>query len=170
MITTEINITQFLAEYIRGKYNNGANEAVKIPDSTDLYHSIWDVMSKRPSGTNPCDRGNLSIILPDRRIGKDPMYYNYIHARGVDIIENKIRNMFNAELHAMLTDNDQNGHEMDNIDVVHQFLCMYCIDSISEDALIKNYYRWRENIRKRKRRRDYKKKLKTDKNYSDQSA
>ena len=34
------------------------------------------------------------------------------------------------------------------------------IDSISEDALLKNFYRWRENIRKRKKRREYKKKLK----------
>ena len=53
-----------------------------------------------------------------------------------------------------------NGHLLKNLDVVHHFLCSYCIDSISEDALLKNFYRWRENIRKRKTRREYKKKLK----------
>lgn len=170
MITTEINITPFLAEYIRGKYNNGAIEPVNIPQTTDLYHVLWDLMAKRPAGYNQVDRGNLSIILPDRRVGKDPMYYNYLAPAGVKIIQDKIRSMFNAELHSMLLENDQNGHELDNIDVVHQFLCMYCIESISEDALIKNYYRWRENMRKRKARREYKKRLKSEKNYSDQRA
>ena len=57
-------------------------------------------------------------------------------------------------------ENDLNGHELNNLDIVHNFLCAYCIDSISEDALLKNFYRWRENIRKRKKRREYKKKLK----------
>lgn len=170
MITTEINITPFLAEYVLGKYNNGALEPVTIPQNTDLYHVIWDLMAKRPAGASPVDRGNLSIILPDRRVGKDPQHYNYIAPAGAKIIENKIRSMFNAELHASLLENDQNGHELDNIDVVHQFICMYCIESISEDALIKNYYRWRENMRKRKARRDYKKRLKSEKNYSDQRA
>lgn len=170
MITTEINITPFLAEYVIGKYNNGALEPVTIPQTTDLYHVIWDLMAKRPAGASPVDRGNLSIILPDRRVGKDPLHYNYIAPAGAKIIENKIRSMFNAELHASLLENDQNGHELDNIDVVHQFICMYCIESISEDALIKNYYRWRENMRKRKARRDYKKRLKSEKNYSDQRA
>ena len=38
MITTSIMITPYLAEYLRGKYNNGADEPIRIPDNTDLYH------------------------------------------------------------------------------------------------------------------------------------
>lgn len=47
MITTSINIEPYLAEYLRGKYNNGSEEAFRIPDNTDLYHTIWTLMAKR---------------------------------------------------------------------------------------------------------------------------
>ena len=68
--------------------------------------------------------------------------------------------MFNQELHSELLENDRLGHLLDNIDVVHRFLCQYCIISISEDALLKNYYRYRENLRQRKKRRERREKLK----------
>ena len=72
MITTSISITPYLAEYLRGKYNNGADEPFRIPDNTDLYHVIWTLMSRRHQNQSPIDDGNLTIILPERRIGKDP--------------------------------------------------------------------------------------------------
>ena len=46
MITTSITITPYLAEYLRGKYNNGANEPFRIPDNTDLYHVVWSLRSE----------------------------------------------------------------------------------------------------------------------------
>lgn len=70
MITTSINIEPYLAEYIRGKYNNGCEEAFRIPDNTDLYHTIWTLMAKRQKNQSPVDSGNLTFILPERRIGK----------------------------------------------------------------------------------------------------
>jgi hypothetical protein len=160
MITTSIQIEPYLAEYLRGKFNNGSSEPFRIPDNTDLYHIIWTLMAKRRSDQSPVDNGNLTFILPERRIGKDPLVYNYLSSRSARIIEIEIRRMFNRELHSIMDENDQNGHEFNNLDIVHNFLCSYCIESISEDALLKNFYRWRENIRKRKRRREYKKKLK----------
>ena len=72
MITTSISITPYLAEYLRGKYNNGSDEPFRIPDNTDLYHVIWTLMSRRHQNQSPIDDGNLTIILPERRIGKDP--------------------------------------------------------------------------------------------------
>lgn len=159
MITTSIHIEPFLAEYLRGKYNNGANEPLHIPDNTDLYHTIWTLMSRRRKDQSPVDTGNLTLILPDRRIGKDPTSFNYLSPRSAKIIELEIRRMFNRELHTMMDENDQNNHELSNLDVVHNFLCSYAIEAISEDALIKNFYRWRDNIRKREKRRSYKKKL-----------
>lgn len=161
MITTSIQIEPYLAEYLRGKYNNGADEPLKIPDNTDLYHIIWTLMAKRQCNQSPVDNGNLTFMLPERRIGKDPKVYNFLSPRSTKIIELEIRRMFNRELHSVMDENDQNGHELNNLDVVHNFLCYYCIDSISEDALLKNFYRWRDNLRKRKKRRDYKKKLKS---------
>lgn len=160
MITTSIQIEPYLAEYLRGKFNNGSDEPFRIPNNTDLYHVIWTLMAKRRADQSPVDNGNLTFILPERRIGKDPQVYNYLSLRAAKIIEIEIRRMFNRELHIVMDENDQDGHELNNLDIAHNFLCSYCIDSISEDALLKNFYRWRENIRKRKRRREYKKKLK----------
>ena len=68
--------------------------------------------------------------------------------------------MFNRELHTAMDEKDLNVQKKNKHKNKHKFLCAYCIDSISEDALLKNFYRWRENIRKRKKRREYKKKLK----------
>lgn len=161
MITTSINITPYLAEYLRGKYNNGANEPLRIPDNTDLYHLVWAFMTRRPKDASPVDNGNLTIILPKRREGKDPKYFNYLSIRAAKAIESEVRRMFNLELHSVMMENDQDGHLYDNIDIVHRFLCSYCMESITEDALLKNYYRWRDNLRKRTKRREYKKKLKS---------
>lgn len=159
MVTTTISIIPYLAEYMRGKYNNGSDEPFQIPDNDDLYHVIWALMMKRPVNASPTDSGNLVFVLPDRRIGKDPAYYNYLSPRSQKIIGDRISSLFDLELHQKLDENTQNGHPMDNINVVHQFMCSYGIDSISEDALLKNYYRWREKVRQREKRRGYKRKL-----------
>ncbi len=153
MITTKITITPYLAEYIIGKYNHCNKGEVRIPDSSDLYHIIWEYMSRRPAEVPVLESGNLEIALPDRRAGKDPAVYNYLSVRAVKGIELHIKNMFNQELHSELMDNDRRGHFLDNIDVVHKFLCTYGIESISEDALLKNYYRYREALRQRKKRK-----------------
>lgn len=157
MITTSIHIEPYLAEYLRGKFNNGANEPFRIPDNTDLYHTIWSLMLPRPKDYTPIDEGNLTFALPDRRIGKDPTVYNYLSLRAARIIEREIRRMFNREVHIAMDENDLNGRALRQIDVVHMLLCSYGIESITEDAILKNFYRWRENVRKRSKRRSYKK-------------
>ena len=158
-MTTSIIIQPYLAEYIYGKYNNGATEAVKIPDSSDLYHIIWEYMQKRPKEVSPVDEGNLIICLPERRIGKNPLVYNYLSKRATKGIEKFIKNMFNQELHDTLMDNDKRGHLFDNIDVVYRFLNLYAIESITADALLKNFYRYRESLRQKKKRRERKEML-----------
>ena len=70
MITTTINITPYLAEYLRGKYASGSNDPVNIPDNSDLYHVIWNYMSRRPNNM-PHSDGNIVLALPNRREGKN---------------------------------------------------------------------------------------------------
>lgn len=159
MITTKITITPYLAEYIIGKYNYCNSGEVKIPDTSDLYYLIWEYMSRRPDNVSVMESGNLAIALPDRREGKDPTVFNYLSVRAIKSIELHIKNMFNQELHSELMDNDRRGHFLDNIDVVHKFLCTYGIESISEDALLKNYYRYREALRQRKKRKQRRERL-----------
>jgi len=158
MIQTSIQITPYLAEYIRGKLNCFGDEPLQIPDSLDLYHVVWTLMAKRQKNQSPIDTGNLTLALPDRRIGKDPTVYNYLSAHAAKIIDAEIRRMFNHELHSLMKDNETFGHEQSNLDVAYRMLCEYGITSIGADALLKNYYRYRENLRKRARRREYRRK------------
>jgi len=162
MITTSINIEPYLAEYLCGKYNQGLSGPFKIPDKTDLYHAIWDLMTTRRKDNPQIDTGNITLILPNRRIGKNPLYFNYLSQRSAKIIEKDVRRMFNRELHLIMDENDLNNHEYSNIDLVYRFLNAYHITSISADALLKNFYRWRDSVRKRGKRRKYTKKVKTN--------
>ena len=159
MITTSITVQPYLAEYLYGKYNNGSHDAVKIPDTSDLYHLIWEYMAKRPKDVSPVDEGNLILSLPDRRIGKDPLVFNYLSERAAKGIEKFLKKMFNQELHDTLMDNDKQGHYLDNVDVVFRFLSQYGIESITSDALLKNYYRYREALRQKKKRKERKEML-----------
>lgn len=155
MITTKISIKPHLAEYVIGKYNDHKKNPVQFPDNLDIYHTIWDCTQKRPTNCQP-DEGNLEICLPDRRIGKAPETYNYLGERSQRIIERKIESKLWAELHDFL-DEEKHKFGIEYIDTVHYFMVKYGITSITEDALLKNYYRWRELVRKRSRKREYKK-------------
>jgi hypothetical protein len=157
MITTTIEIEPYLSEYIKGKFGMMSLDPVTFPDNTDLYHVIFDLVQKRPSGLSPIDQGNLEITLPCRRIGKNPEVYNYLSQRAQKIISKRIKLMFDNELHERFEENYRDGHRLDNIEIAFGFLTMYGIESITEDALLKNYYRWRDNCRKRQHRRKYNK-------------
>lgn len=159
MVTTKIQITPYLAEYIRGKYSNCSNDPIQLPSDSDMYHVLWSLMMKRPNNVPLREEGNIEFALPDRRVGKDPAYFNYLSPRAAKIIERSVERLFNQELHQVLDDNMADGRVYDSKDVVLQFMYSYGIESISEDALLKNYYRWRDKVRKRLKRREYKKKL-----------
>lgn len=162
MITTKINIKPHLSEYCYGRFSHCSPDPVRFPDEYDIYHTVWNLMQRRPVNC-PVDSGNLEIVLPCRRktegqVRKDPAVYNYLGQRSAKIIERQIEVMMFAELHDRL---DENKHLLgiEYIDTIFEFMNQYNITSISEDALKKNYYRWREITRRRKIRRNYTKKL-----------
>jgi len=99
----------------------------------------------------PVDSGNLEIVLPEMRSSKQPKTYNYIGSRSGKTIEKKIEEMFWFDLRNFI----ENGHAKRGIsykESAFEFLYMYGISSISEDALVKHYYRWRKKIRNPGRR------------------
>ena len=149
MITTKISIKPHLVEYVSNKFGE-TDGCVRFPDSMDLYHTIWDLMSRRPAQCRP-DAGNIEIILPDRREGKAPETYNYLSRKSQQIIERRIENIFWAELHDHVIE-EKNRYGTPYIDSINQFICRYSIESITEDGLKKNCYRWINKIRKRKKR------------------
>ena len=156
MVTSKIQIKANLKEYSIGRFNNHADGPVCFPDNLDLYHTIYDLLRKRPVNAPPIDRGNLEIFLPVRQNGKKVEYYNYLGERSTLVIEKKIETMMWAELHDLI-DEQKHRFGVEYIDIVHQFMCKYGIESITEDALLKNYYRWRHKVRRRNGRREYKK-------------
>lgn len=150
MTTIKIFVDEYVAEYIRGKYFDATQGAVHFPDSLDIYVTIYDLLQKRPA-TSPVDAGNLEFCLPDRRKGKNPDVYNYLSERSAKILGNKMRVMMWAELHDFMDENKHvNGIQFK--ESVYVFMRRYCIDAITEDALIKNYQRWREKLRRNKKR------------------
>ena len=144
MTTVKIKIKDHLKEYVMSKFVcEGAENAVSFSDRLDVYHVIYDLTSKRPGDS--VEFGNLSIALPDRREGKDPMYYNYLSIGAQKIIEKKIDVMFWSELHDF-ADENKHKHGTDYNESIYIFMRKYVIESISEDALLKHYYRWRKKV------------------------
>ncbi len=155
MIIAKIEIEPAVAEYVLGKYYDAGIGAVKFPPSSEMYITIYNLMAKRPAD-KPVDSGNLPIALPDRRAaneagGKDPQIYNYLSARAAAIIGSRLSVMMWAELHERL-DEDKHLRGIRYKDSVFEFMQKYGIESITEDALLKNYQRWRDKIRRRLKR------------------
>lgn len=159
MITTKIKVKPHIAEYCYGKYTNGEGDPVRFPHNIEIYHTIWDLLIKRPANA-PIDQGNLEIHLPNSKMRtelgfvKNPSIYNYLSARSVKMIERKIETFMFAEIHDMLYLNKQ-AFGIDFSATVHHFMCKYGIDSVTEDMFIKNFYRWRNNLLRRKIKRNY---------------
>lgn len=155
-----IRIEQYLAEYISAKYGKDATTGgIKIPCCTDLYFCVWEHMSKQRTNQPNVIDGNLRIHLPLRKAGsvcspwKDPVYYNYLSVAAAKEIETQIRRMFNFELHRVLLENEEFGRQRRNLDVIYDFIHTYQLKSISSDALLKNYYRFRNRLRPKKVRK-----------------
>lgn len=160
MITVRISVEPHVAEYIHGKFFDQSLGVVRFPSSLDIYVLIYDLLQKRPAEA-PVDSGNLQFMLPDRREanvsgGKSPEQYNYLSARSAKILGDKMRLMMWAELHDFL-DNEKHVKGIQFKESVFVFMCRYGIESVTEDALWKNYQRWRDKQRKKQKRRYTKK-------------
>ena len=150
MVTTRIQVKPHLKEYISGKYNQFSDRQVIFPDNLDIYHTIFNLTEKRPAKC-AVDTGNLEIVLPHPRGAKHPETYNYLSIRSQKIIERKLEVMFWADFREFI---DFRIHRLGTscIEAVFTFMKKYGIQSISEDALKKNYYRWRKKVRNQAKR------------------
>lgn len=155
MITVRITVEPHVAEYIRGRYFDHDLGTVRFPSASDIYVTVYNLLAKRPAD-HPVDTGNLEFALPDRRDanmagGKDPKTYNYLSARAASMLGNRFRVLMWAELHEFM-DEEKHLNGVRYKDSVYMFMRKYAIDSISEDALLKNYQRWRDKVRRRLKR------------------
>ncbi len=156
---TTIRVEPYLAEYVSAKYGvDPMTGGVRVPCQTDLYHCIWEHMARQRANQGEPHDGNLRISLPCRKARvegqawKDPAYYNFLSHGAAREISGCIRRMFNFELHRALMENEEFGRRRRNLDVIRDFIISYQLRSISEDALLKNYYRFRNRLRPKKPR------------------
>ena len=155
-----IDIEPYLAEYAKKRFVlNRNNGGVVIPSSYDLYHCVWTHMSRPPHDYDRSKTGNLKISLPCRRANldegpwKDPAYFNYLSSSAAHAIEVCLRRMFNFEFHNLMSENEEQGRPRRQIEVVEDFIRKYDLLSISSDALIKNWQRYRSRLHPKRPRR-----------------
>lgn len=150
MITVKIDIIPYVAEYIKGKFYDPEKGCVRFPSGLDIYILIYDLLQKRPSDAS-VDTGNLEFALPVRREGKNPETYNWLSGRSAKMLGDKMRLMMWAELHEFMDEN-KHAEGISFKDSAFIFLRKYGIESISDDALLKNYQRWRDKLRRNMKR------------------
>ena len=153
MITTKIQVKPFLAEYAKNRFSVEGKEYIKFPDSEYLYHVMCDLMSKRPESAK-IDTGNLEIALPRQARGKDPVTFNYIFEAGQKVIEKKLTRLFWAHVHEFIDEQVRTYGEPIN-ESAFLFMTKFGISEITEDALVKSYYRWRGRTREKRKKRKY---------------
>lgn len=150
MVFVNIDVSPEVAEYAAGKYADPDTGAVHFPAGSDIYITLFDLLQKRPA-VCPVDRGNLRLALPCRREGKNPAVYNYLAQRSAAIINDRLRTAMWAELHEAV-DQAKHVQGIQIKEAVWTFMTRYGIESISEDAMLKNYQRWRAKVRMRAKR------------------
>lgn len=156
-MTTRINVDEYCAEWLRAKYAD-EDGVIYLPSDSDLYHLLWDLMARRPADVSPIDSGNIEIFLPCRREGKRPDTFNYIHANSQKIFNTKVKSLISLDLHSFVEGLCKHGVML--IEAVAQYKLKYQIDSISDEALLKNIQRWRNKLYMRTYRRKYNSKAK----------
>lgn len=152
MITLKFNIKPYLAEYMSIRYSWPERSSVKIPPNTDLYHLMIDLLSRRPVNAGR-DVGNIEFQLPHRSSGKRTETYNYLPPYAQRKIESAIYTMHWSEFH-MFCEYQMHIKGESLLMSVLLFKSKYNIESLSQDAYIKNYQRWRD--RQKVCRRTYK--------------
>lgn len=148
----EIRVEPYLAAYARRKFDTDPKTGgIRIPDSFDLYHCVWQLMSRQPRHISEGSQlpPNLRIHLPARRATenlaqKNPAYYNYISPRFYWIIGKSLRRLFNWEFHHYVEQRLQEGTS--KIDAVRAFVRLYHLGIDCEDALLKNLQRYERSM------------------------
>lgn len=155
MITTTIYVKPYLAAYMYVRYQNSVVtefNAIRLKSIENLYHVIKNLTAKRPRNVSWRETGNLTLIIPAPRYGKDPETYNYLGHDSIIIIEEEIETMLKTELHSMMLKNKFRNGIMYKKSLL-SFMDKYHIDDKHEDALMKAFQRWRKKIEEEGKKR-----------------
>lgn len=146
--TIHLQVKPFLAEYLYARYAaNREDEALHLPPHSYLGRSLHELLGPRPYNASLRETGNLCLRLTTPHRGPSLTTYNYLTQENRRTFERRILHLLHAELFdRMLTDRSRKG--ISYIESVRQFLLKYQIDSISEEGLMKAFYRWKIGISK----------------------
>jgi len=145
-ITTKITVRDHIAEYARAKWGKDSRNPICIPRDISLYVLLENLLRRRPK-TAPMDTGNLEIVLSCRHRGvKKPAIYNFLTKKSAKILDKAIEVQMWAEFHDTL-DRKKHIEGYNYIHTIHSLLAKYSISSITDELLLKNYYRYRKRIR-----------------------
>lgn len=144
----DLYLPAYLCEYVRALYADFSDErAVRFPPSSDLSQLLLSAMCRRRQGGGPVppDFVPLSVVLPTGG-GKRAVTFCCLSADGQRLIVRRLRSMLWAELHGWLDDClHRRGWTLQ--ESVRLFCLRWGITTLSEGALLKNYYRWRQRVR-----------------------
>lgn len=152
-----LTVSDHLAEFARRRFpSDERTGALIVPTTSDLWYCMWEEMRRRPRGVAsvaPSD-ANLHLRLPFRRrdegfSGKDPAYWNYIPPGGVRQVEACLRRRYYFEFHEWMLRRDL--RDMLQRDRIRYWMSYWGTSFDHEDALLKNWQRWRK-IKPRKHR------------------
>lgn len=154
MRTAEIRVADYLAKYARQKFGvHPKTGGIVIPETFNLYHCIWQVMTKRRMVRDglgflrPAEypTGNLRIHLPNRcgsgTLWKDTRYWNHITPRAAHAISRELKRLFDWEFHHYVENLLENSPTATKVEAVRRFAQKYALGIDAEDALLKNYQR-----------------------------
>ncbi|SEF42732.1 hypothetical protein SAMN05216354_0380 [Xylanibacter ruminicola] len=143
-----IRVEPYLATYARAKFEiDSKTGGIKIPDTFDLYHCVWQLMERRPRGAQLPEEPNLTIWLPFRRTvpSKHPEYWNYISPHNARLIERSLRRLFNWEFHHWCEELVAGGSTRK--DAVDAFIRRYGLGIDCNETLLKNLQRHEASMR-----------------------
>lgn len=154
MVTTTIDVKPYLAAYLYVRYQNSVVtefNAIKLKSIENLYHVIKNLTVKRPKHVSWRETGNLTLVIPDPRYGKEPETYNYLGHDSILILEEEIEIMLKAELHSMMLKNKFQKGIMYKKSLL-LFMEMYHIDDKYEDGLMKAFQRWKKKTEEERKK------------------
>lgn len=148
-----IRVEPYLAAYAKMKFDTDPKTGgIKIPDSFDLYHCVWQLMERHPKDARLPEDSNLKIWLPARRgadglAQKNPAFWNYLSPRSARQVEKQLRRLFNWEFHHYMETATHGDRCLTKIQAVREFISVYGLGLDCEDALLKNIQRHEHTIR-----------------------
>ena len=153
MQTVKLTLKPYLAEYLQKRYPATEPGLVKLPPSSHLYYLVLASLRTRPKGAE--EDGNVELMLPNPSpySGKRrPYRINYLAPYAKDRIASVVYAAYWEECHRYM-ERRIHVHGDTIIGAASSFISVHGLTLSNEDAILKNYQRWRRRFHAPKERK-----------------